>query len=212
MCTCGYLRVSSDAQTVESQRIGVLAYCEQNNMTIDKWVEEKVSGVKEVKKRKIGGILPNLKGGDTLIVAELSRLGRSVSMITVMIDKLYKRGIKIILVKQNIILEKKEGTVDNITSKMFIYLCSIFAEMERELIRARCMEGIRRVIAEGFDWGGRTRGKKYRSKRVRLHEDILSMRNAGYSVKRICKKLKLCNMTVYRSLKAEQGKIEGARA
>ena len=41
----GYIRVSSDKQTVENQRFEIGNFCEKNNLTIDVWVEETISGM-----------------------------------------------------------------------------------------------------------------------------------------------------------------------
>ena len=42
----GYIRVSSDKQTVENQRFEINNFCEKNDMQIDGWIEETISGTK----------------------------------------------------------------------------------------------------------------------------------------------------------------------
>lgn len=42
----GYIRVSSDKQTVENQRFEINSFCERENLTIDGWIEETISGTK----------------------------------------------------------------------------------------------------------------------------------------------------------------------
>jgi len=74
----GYIRVSTDKQTVENQRFEITRFCECKNIDIDHWIEETISGSKEPEKRKLGSVLSNLRKGDILICAELSRLGRSL--------------------------------------------------------------------------------------------------------------------------------------
>ena len=77
----GYIRVSTDKQTVENQRFEINRFCEKQEIIIDRWIEETISGNKDVEKRKLGRLLRRLKKDDVLICAELSRLGRNLLMI-----------------------------------------------------------------------------------------------------------------------------------
>ena len=77
----GYIRVSSDKQTVENQRFEVMNFCERNNLRIDGWIEETISGTKNYNKRQLGKLLKRVQKDDLIICAELSRLGRSLFMI-----------------------------------------------------------------------------------------------------------------------------------
>ena len=77
----GYIRVSSDKQTVENQRFEIKVFCEKNQMVVDKWIEETISGTKNVENRALGKLLNKMKKDDILICSELSRLGRSLLMI-----------------------------------------------------------------------------------------------------------------------------------
>ena len=69
----GYIRVSTDKQTVENQRFEINRFCEKQEIIIDRWIEETISGNKDVEKRKLGRLLRRLKKDDVLICAELSR-------------------------------------------------------------------------------------------------------------------------------------------
>ena len=77
----GYIRVSTDKQTVENQRFTINNFCEKQEITIDCWIEETISGSKEYDKRALGELLKNIKKDDILICAELSRPGRNLFMI-----------------------------------------------------------------------------------------------------------------------------------
>lgn len=204
MSIYGYLRVSSDQQTVESQKIGVLDYCTAHQITIERWVEEKVSGIKEIRKRKIGGLLPNLKPGDTLIVSELSRLGRSVSMVATITEKLVRRGVKIVLVKQGMTLGEEDG-IAGAMAQAFVHMGSIFAEMERSLLIARVKEGIRRRLQEGFKWNSTRRGMHYfsKSKNPKLLSQVKALYAKGKTIYSIAKKVKLARATVKKMVLSE---------
>jgi DNA invertase Pin-like site-specific DNA recombinase len=79
--TYGYIRVSSDKQTVENQRFEINKFCERENLKIDGWIEETISGTKSYNKRQLGTLLKRVKKDDLIICAELSRLGRNLFMI-----------------------------------------------------------------------------------------------------------------------------------
>ena len=77
----GYIRVSSDKQTVENQRFEITNFCNKQNLNIDGWIEETISGTKNYDKRKLGALLKKVGKGDIIICSELSRLGRNLFMI-----------------------------------------------------------------------------------------------------------------------------------
>ena len=77
----GYIRVSTDKQTVENQRFEINNFCNIQETLVDKWIEETISGAKNIDDRKLGKLLKKMKKGDILICSELSRLGRNLLMI-----------------------------------------------------------------------------------------------------------------------------------
>ena len=77
----GYIRVSSDKQTVENQRFEINNFCNNKKMKIDGWIEETISGTKAYNKRELGKLLNKVQKDDLIICAELSRLGRNLFMI-----------------------------------------------------------------------------------------------------------------------------------
>ena len=77
----GYIRVSSDKQTVENQRFEINNFCEHQKLSIDDWIEETICGMKNYTKRQLGNLLKKVNKGDIIICSELSRLGRNLFMI-----------------------------------------------------------------------------------------------------------------------------------
>ena len=63
----GYLRVSTDKQFIENQRFEIERFALENNIVIDKWISESISGTKSIEKRKLGLILKKVKKGDVLV-------------------------------------------------------------------------------------------------------------------------------------------------
>ena len=70
----GYIRVSTDRQTVENQRFEILQFCKKNSLKIDSWIEETISGTLTPEKRELGNLLSHIKKDDLIICSELSRL------------------------------------------------------------------------------------------------------------------------------------------
>ena len=141
----GYARVSTMEQDLKNQRYEILNYASKNDLQITSWVEAKVSSRKTTKERLIDTLLANLKDGDTLIVAELSRLGRSVGQIAIIANTLIESGVKLICIKEGM---KLDGSPD-IQTKVMLTMFSLFAEIERDLISKRTKSGLAKARAEG---------------------------------------------------------------
>ena len=90
----GYIRVSSDKQTVENQRFEIKNFADKNGIVIDGWIEETISGTKNYDKRELGKLLKKVKRDDLIICAELSRLGSKLSKINDMRLYSLQRQIK----------------------------------------------------------------------------------------------------------------------
>lgn len=143
----GYIRVSTDRQTVENQRYEIKRFCKDNNLQVDKWISETISGAKEVDKRRLGKLLKGVRQGDIIICSEISRLGRSLFMIMSVLNHCMKIGAKVWTIKDNYRLG------DDITSKVLAFAFGISAEIERKLISQRTKEALARKKSEGVKLG-----------------------------------------------------------
>ena len=143
--TIGYIRVSSDKQTVDNQRLAILDHCNRQGLKVDDWIEVSMSTKKTPAQSRIDELLDRLHKGDRLIVAELSRLARSVGQIAVLIDQLLNNKISFISIKEGIELNGKQ----DIQTKTMITMFSLFSEIERDLISERTKEGLKRARADG---------------------------------------------------------------
>ena len=76
-----YIRVSTNYQTVQNQKIAIREYAKYHRLTKIQWVAETISGTKTPEKRKLGELLQQVQKDDVIIITELSRLGRSMTMI-----------------------------------------------------------------------------------------------------------------------------------
>ena len=149
----GYIRVSSDKQTIENQRFEISNFCEKNSLTINVWVEETISGMTRVENRKLGKLLKKMKRGDILICSELSRLGRNLLMIMGVLNECMNRDIQVWTIKDNYRLGS------DISSKVLAFAFGLSAEIERNLISQRTKEALARKKAEGVVLG-RPKGSK----------------------------------------------------
>lgn len=151
MKVISYLRVSTDRQDLENQRLEIEKYTEKNGLTVDRWIQVEMSSRKNFDKRKIDELLSTLKKGDTLVVSELSRISRSIREIHNILHTLLEKKINLHIIKQNIIV-KSDGSND-ISTKILITVLSMVSEMERELISQRTKNGLERVKREGKKLG-----------------------------------------------------------
>ena len=139
----GYIRVSSDKQTVENQRYEIETFAGNNGFTIDGWIEETISGLKNYDKRELGELLAKVKEDDLIICTELSRLGRNLFMIMEILSLCMKKNCKVWTIKDNYRLG------DDIQSKVLAFAFVLSAEIERNLISQRTKEALARKKSEG---------------------------------------------------------------
>ena len=127
----GYIRVSSDKQTVENQRFEINNFCEREQLKIDGWIEETISGTKSYNKRELGKLLNRVQKDDLIISAELSRLGRNLFMIMEILNLCMNKECRVWTIKDNYRLG------DDIQSKVLAFAFGLSAEIERNLISQR---------------------------------------------------------------------------
>ena len=149
----GYIRVSSDKQTVENQRFEIENFCRREHLTIDGWIEETISGTRAYDKRLLGVLLDRISKDDLIICAELSRLGRNLFMIMEILNMCMTKEAKVWTIKDNFRLG------DDIQSKVLAFAFGLSAEIERNLISQRTREALARKKAEGIALG-RPKGRK----------------------------------------------------
>lgn len=190
----GYIRVSSDRQTVENQRFEVNKFCEGKGIKIDGWIAETISGTKNYDKRELGKLLKHVKNGDLIICSELSRLGRNLFMIMEILSICMKKGCKVWTIKDGYRLG------DDIQSKVLAFAFGLSAEIERNLIAQRTREALARLRAEGKTLG-RPVGAKDGIEKTPLwpkRERVYRMLSQGCSKRGIAAKLKVGRDTVRR--------------
>lgn len=193
----GYIRVSSDKQTVENQRFEINNFCKREQLQIDGWIEETISGTKAFNKRELGKLLKKVQKGDLIICAELSRLGRSLFMIMEILGICMNKECRVWTIKDNYRLG------DDIQSKVLAFAFGLSAEIERNLISQRTKEALARKRSEGVVLG-RPKGKKNAPEKYKLYGKrnlIEEMLKADVSKRKIAKLCKVDRNTLDRYLK-----------
>ncbi|MDR2828513.1 MAG: master DNA invertase Mpi family serine-type recombinase [Acholeplasmatales bacterium] len=187
----GYIRVSSDKQTVENQRFEIEKFCNVSNIKISGWIEETISGTKNYDKRKLGALLKVIKADDLIICSELSRLGRSLFMIMDILNICLSKDAKVWTIKDNYRLG------DDIQSKVLAFAFGLSAEIERNLISQRTKEALNRKKAEGIILG-RPKGssKPEHFKLNGMDDKIKILLASKISKTKIAKKLKVHRLTL----------------
>ena len=188
----GYIRVSSDKQTVENQRFEIDSFCSSQQLLIDEWIEETISGTKNFSTRQLGKLLRKVKKNDIIICCELSRLGRNLFMIMEILNICMTKECRVWTIKDNYRLG------DDIQSKVLVFAFGLSAEIERNLISQRTKEALARKKAEGVRLG-RPRGRSFCRSSYKLHnreQQIAKMRTDGMSFQKIADILHVNSDTV----------------
>ena len=163
----------------------------KNNITIDRLIEETISGTISPEKRNLGKLLKNVKPGDIIICSELSRLGRSMFMIMSILNELMEMQVAVYTVKEGYKLGQ------DLQSKVLAFAFSISAEIERNLIAERTTEALRRRKAEGKILG-RPKGRKNTCYKLSSHEaELRRMLDEGYKKIDIINYFGISSATLY---------------
>ncbi len=162
----GYIRVSTDKQTMENQRFEILKFADEKKLHIDRWIEETISATKKLSDRKLGALIERMHEDDLLIVSELSRLGRSLLEVMSILHTLMEKDVKVFTTKERYELG------NNISSKVLAFAFSLSAEIERSMISSRTKEALARKKSEGKRLG-RPKGKLSATTKLTGKDDLI---------------------------------------
>lgn len=191
----GYIRVSTGKQTLENQRLEIRQYCKFHRLHNIVFVQETVSGTKKPEKRKLGNLIEKAHEGDVIVIAEISRLGRSLIMILNVLQSFLEKGVQVKAIKEGYELG------DNIQSKVLAFAFGLSAEIERNLISERTKAGLARAVKEGKRLG-RPKGRKpSRYKLTGKGGIIRRARAVGKSKSEIARNLGVTWVTLYRYMR-----------
>ncbi len=190
----GYCRVSTTHQTEENQHFVIQNFAKCNNLTIDAWVEEKISSSKKLNERKLGALLQQLKTGDILITTEISRLGRSLMEVMGILQYCLEQECQVWTLKENFRLGA------DIQSKVLAFAFGLSAELSKQLLQERVRESLARLKANGKKLG---RPKGASSKNLKLSRNQKRLQNLitrGVSKNEIARLMGVHKCTLYKYL------------
>lgn len=174
-----YLRASTDKQDLSHQKLEILEFARQKELHVDDYVEVTISSRKTSKQRRIDELVQMLGETDTLIVTELSRLGRSTAEVISLVNALAERHIRVITIKQNL-----DISTQDMNSKIILTLFSLFAELERDMISLRTKEALAAKKAQGKRLG-KPKGTLQKSKFDKDAARVKELLGYGLSVRKI---------------------------
>lgn len=205
MTVHAYLRVSTDQQDVDAQRHGIREYAEGRRLIVDEWTEDAVSGKKPWRERKLGALIERLQSGDTLLVAEVSRVARSTLQCLEVFQACADRGASVFVAKQR--MEMDGSMSARITSTVL----ALAAEIERDLISQRTKEGLAARRAAGVRLG-RPTGPAARLKLDDRTTEIRDLLAKGVARAEIARLMRVGRTTLYRWLERDaERQAEAAR-
>jgi len=165
---------------VEKNKTDILLLAHRKELGHVHFVEETVSGRVPWRQRKLATILEDLRPGDTLVVSELSRLGRSMLECMEILAIATQKGLKLHTVKGEWQLDS------SLQSKIMAMVFAMAAEIERDLISQRTTEALRVKKAAGVQLG-RPRGPG-KSKLDRYQPEIEGLLANGATQRFIAKR------------------------
>lgn len=155
-----YLRVSTDRQDSDNQRYEIEKFCSGKGMKVGEWVvDNAISGKIKASNRKLGEVIDRMEKGDSLIVTEVSRIGRDWFDILNSINNLMVKGVFVFAIKNGYELK------NDAMGKLFVSIMAVFAEEERKLLSERVkmshsnMKREAKLRGESLKWG-REAGRK----------------------------------------------------
>lgn len=196
--TLSYLRVSTDRQDVEKDKIEILDLVKQKGFGEVEFVEEIITGKAPWKTRKIKSVIDRLERLDRLVVPELSRLGRSMLEVMEILSVCTEKGVEVYSVRDRWELNS------SLQSKVIATVFAMAAEIERDLLSARVKEALRARREKGLPHPGRPKGTIVGSRLDKYKIEIWALRRAGSTKRFIGDRYGVTEATVYGWMKSRK--------
>lgn len=190
MAVIGYIRVSSNKQTVQHQHYEIQQFAEHNNINVDKWIEETITSRKPLNKRKLGQLLDELQYGDILIAAEISRLGRSLLEVMRILETCLNKNCQVWTLKEHYRLG------NDIQSKVMAFAFGLSAEIERNLISQRTKASLDSIRATGKKLGRPFAAQSKKLKLSRNTKKVKKLLDMGLTKYRVAKIMDVSPATI----------------
>jgi DNA invertase Pin-like site-specific DNA recombinase len=190
----GYIRVSTDKQSVDGQKLKILNYANEYDLKVDDFISLEISSKKSEQEREILTLKNSLKKGDTLIATELSRLGRDIAPVIALMDYFAKKEVKVVFTNQ------PELSINGAVGTLMFAVYGFMAQTEREFIAVRTKQGLENAKAKGKTLG-RPKGATSSSKLDSKKDEIHNMLGKGVNITNMAKMLDVSRPTLVNYLK-----------
>lgn len=189
----GYLRIGREKKEGKAQQKSIEAYAAETSLVIDDFIEVQPYSKRSPNAKRIDQLLGRMTTGDTLVVTELSRLGRNMLEVLNLITALEREGIAVRFVKQPELSTDDENPLKSALMTIFGYV----AETERAFTSTRTREGLAAVKAKGVKLG-RPKGHRNKERALDPHRsEIMELLNYGVNLTAI---RKIINQKLAKSL------------
>ena len=199
-----YARVSSagDRQDTERQVEDLTRYAAAAGLEIVAVYREKASGAKE-DREVLAECIVALRAGeaDTLLLSELSRLGRNVKLILEVVDLLTEDGINVHILDLNIDTLLPDGK-ENPVARMLLTVLGLGAELERKNIVSRLNSGRQLAIERGVQLGRPVGSGMSDEELLQKYPTVVKRLNKGLSVRDTAAACDVSTFTVQKVKKA----------
>ena len=182
-----YARVSSigDRQSTLRQVLDLTQYATTNGMEVVEIFEEHISGAVKNEERPIlceclDYCIANAI--NTLLISELSRLGRNVDEVLANVKRCKENNLNIYFQKENISIFQADGS-KNPFLNIFISVLGTCAEMEREAIAFRLNSGLKRYKEAGGKVGRKVGSIKTKEQKQEEYAKVLRSLKQGKSIR-----------------------------
>ena len=182
-----YARVSSigDRQSTARQVADLTQYATTNGMAVTEIFEEHISGAVKNEERPVlceclDYCIAN--GIDTLLISELSRLGRNVDEVLANVKRCKDNNLNIYFQRENISIFQADGS-KNPFLNIFISVLATCAEMEREAIAFRLNSGLKRYKENGGKVGRKVGSIKTKEQKQEEYAKVLRCLKQGKSIR-----------------------------
>lgn len=191
-----YLRVSTDHQDADTQKQGILDWLTAHGRQPDEIISDTASGATSWRQRKLFDLIYEADPGDTIVVAEITRIGRSTVDVLDYFREATALGINTIVTKSGLIVD------DSLQSKITTTVLALAGEVEREFLLQRTAEGYARARAAGVRVG-RPPGSGGKTKIDEKSDEIDALLKAGVSQSALARLLGVSRGTVRRHIKSK---------
>ena len=185
-----YLRVSTLLQDKQNQRQGIECFAESHGLAITHYIIDKTSGTVEPTERNLGRLLRTVRAGDTILISELSRLGRRLFMLFRILEKLMNKGVRVYSVKDGYVLD------GSIQSTVMAFAFGLAAQVERDLISKRTKEALAYKKACGVRLGRPIGAKTQHHKLDPYRDKIVLWQKKGWSRAKIARRCHCVDKTL----------------